>query len=167
VNSLVLRTHRSLVARLALALIVGVGSCQPEEAGLTPVDEAPHAPDIRGAWAAESYQLADGPTHPVAGRIFFDEHDWQVLFFVLDSAGAVHRGSGEGGGYELRGDSLVLTHLFNLSAGDAMGGLPESELRMNVHGEADAPEEPTRVERTGELLTLFFPSGNHMTFRRR
>jgi hypothetical protein len=126
-----------------------------------------HAPDIQGVWAAESYELADGPTHPVAGRIFFDEREWQVLFFVLDSAGTVHRGSGEGGDYVLRGDSLVLTHLFNLSAGDAMQGLPESELTMSVRRRADAPEEPTRVERTGELLTLFFPSGNRMTFRQR
>ena len=161
------RIPRRLVAPLALVLTLAVGSCQVDETDHTPVDEDPHAPDIRGAWAAESYHLADGPTHPVAGRIFFDERDWQVLFFVLDADGTVHRGSGEGGGYVLRGDSLVLTHLFNLSVGDALEGLPESELRMTVHGEANAPEEPTRVDRAGELLTLFFPSGNRMTFRQR
>ena len=159
--------QRRLFSSLTLMLTLAAGSCQADETGHTPVDEAPYAPDIRGAWAAESYQLADGPTHPVAGRIFFDERDWQVLFFVLDTDGTVHRGSGEGGGYVLRGDSLVLTHLFNLSVGDAMEGLPESDLRMTVRGEANAPEEPTRVERAGELLTLFFPSGNWMTFRRR
>jgi hypothetical protein len=162
-----LHTQRGPVTGLALALLLGIGSCEAEEADVTPVEEAPDAPDIRGAWAAESYHLADGPIHPVAGRIFFDEHDWQVLFFVLDSAGTVRRGSGEGGGYTLLGDSLVLTHLFNLSVGDAMEGLPESELTMTVRHDADAPEEPTRAERTGELLTLFFPSGNRMTFRQR
>jgi hypothetical protein len=162
-----LHTHRHLVVVLAPLLTLAVGSCQAEQTDLTPVADALHAPDIRGAWAAEAYRLADGPTHPVAGRIFFDKRDWQVLFFVLDADGSVHRGSGEGGGYVLQGDSLVLTHLFNLSVGDAMEGLPESELRMTVRGEADAPVEPTRVARAGDVLTLFFPSGNRMTFRQR
>lgn len=160
-------THRHRVARWTLALTIAVGSCQAEATNRAVVEEATLSPDIRGAWAAESYHLADGPVHPVAGRIFFDDGDWQVLFFVMDAEGAVHRGSGEGGGYVLRGDSLILTHLFNLSVGDALEGLLESELRMSVRDEADAPEEPTRVERAGDLLTLFFPSGNRMTFRER
>jgi hypothetical protein len=125
------------------------------------------ASDIRGAWAAERYVMAGGAVHDVAGRIFFAERDWQVLFFVLDEAGRVRRGSGEGGGYTLNEDRLVFTHLFNLSAGSEMEGLPAQELQMIVRAETDAPEEPTTIDIDGNRLTLFFPSGNRLTFRRR
>ncbi len=124
------------------------------------------SPGVRGVWAAQRYTLADGTTHPVAGRIFFAERDWQVLFFVLDDAGAPRRGSAEGGTYTLEGDRLVFTHLFNLSAGEAMAGLPAADLRMTARDAEGAPTEPTRIEIEGDTLTLHFPSGNHMTFRR-
>ena len=102
-----------------------------------------------------------------SGRIFFAERDWQVLFFVIDEGGEVRRGSAEGGTYTLDGDQLVFSHLFNLSVGDEMVGLPAAELRMISRSPEGAPLEPTDIRIDGDLLTLFFPSGNRMTFRRR
>ncbi len=123
--------------------------------------------DVQGAWQAERYILADGTEHPVAGRIFFTGNDWTVLFFVLDESGAARRGSGEGGSFTLRGDRLVFTHRYHLSAGESMPGLAASELRMVARGaDDDAPEEPCQVVRDGDRLRLNFPSGNVMTFTR-
>lgn len=130
---------------------------------------APHslaAQDIRGAWSAERYLLAEGQDHEVRGQIFFAERDWQVLFFVMDENGEPRRGSGEGGSYERTDDGVVFSHLFNLSVGEAMPGLAEAPLWMVARGPEGAPLEPTRVDVEGDLLTLYFPSGNRMTFRR-
>ena len=122
---------------------------------------------LLGAWAAERYHMAAGGEHEVQGRIFFSEGDWQVLFFVVDEEGHVRRGSGEGGTYALDGDQLVFSHLFNLSVGEEMVGLPAAELRMVSRSPEGAPLEPTDIRIDGDVLTLFFPSGNRMTFRRR
>lgn len=122
--------------------------------------------DVRGPWAADEYLLADGPTHVVRGQIFFGERDWQVLFLVMDETGAPRRGSAEGGTYERTDDGVVFRHLFNLSVGEAMEGLAEAPLRMVARDPEEAPLEPTRVGVEGGVLTLYFPSGNRMTFRR-
>ena len=122
---------------------------------------------LEGAWAAERYHLADGPVHDVRGHIFFGARDWQVLFFVLDDEGQPRRGSGEGGSYQLIDGQVVFTHLFNLSVGDAMPGLAATDLRMVVRDPEGAPTEPTDLRIAGDVLTLGFPSGNRMTFRRR
>ena len=97
--------------------------------------------------------MADGGEYEVQGRIFFTDREWQVLFFVVDEAGNVKRGSAEGGTYLLVGDGLVLTHLFNLSAGDAMPGLAAQELSMVSRRAEGAPTEPTRIELEGDQLT--------------
>ena len=123
--------------------------------------------DVHGAWRAHTYVLDDGITHTVDGLIFFTGRDWSVLFFVTDPHGEIKRGSGEGGTYRLSGDQLVLTHRYHLSTGEAMEGLPASDLRMVARGVDDAaPEEPCQVMRDGEKLTLYFPSGNSMLFER-
>jgi hypothetical protein len=135
---------------------------------LSPVaTQAQSAPDVVGAWAAERYFMADGGDHEVQGRIFFTDRDWQVLFFVIDEDGVTRRGSGEGGTYTLDGRQLVFTHLFNLSAGEEMLGLPAAELQMVARQPGDAPVEPTQIDVEGDLLTFHFPSGNRLTFRRR
>ncbi len=90
-----------------------------------------------------------------------------MLFFVVDEAGEVRRGSGEGGSYALRDGRLVFTHLFNLSVGEEMRGLPAADLRMVARAPEGAPLEPTDLGIQGDVLTLRFPSGNRMTFRRR
>lgn len=152
------RPARHLAATVPAMLLVMVSLAHAQAGAAT---------DLRGAWDAERYEMASGPVHEVRGRILFTDRDWQVLFFVLDEAGRVRRGSGEGGSYELRPGGLVFTHLFNLSVGDALPGLPAAELRMVARSPGEAPTEPTDVRVEGEVLTLFFPSGNRMIFRRR
>lgn len=120
--------------------------------------------ELRGSWIAEAYTLADGPVHDVAGQIHFTERDWLVLFFVLDR-GEPTRGSAEGGRYTLEGDRLTFEHLHHFSTGAGLPGLPESPLRMETRV-GDGPLEPSRVLVTGDRMTLFFPSGNRMSFRR-
>lgn len=121
---------------------------------------------VRGVWAAERYELATGEGLAVEGRIVFGERSWQVLYFVLDAEGRPRRGSGEGGDYLTRGDTVVFRHALHLSAGDSMPGLAASPLRMEVRSAGEAAEEPTRFGVEGDRLTLFFPSGNRMVFRR-
>ena len=120
---------------------------------------------ILGSWEARSYDLASGPRHDVEGLIFFAEQDWMVLFFVMDE-GEPKRGSAEGGRYELEGESLTFFHSYNFSHGEAMEGLEEQGLRMVVREISDAPDEPCRIELDGDSLTIRFPSGNSMSFRR-
>ena len=152
-------TSEMYMLRSFLALVAIAVACPPAV--------AQSAAELRGAWAAERYYMAERGDHDVQGRIFFAERDWQVLFFVIDEDGEVRRGSGEGGTYTLEGGQLVFSHLFTLSVGDEMAGLPAAELRMVSRSPEGAPLEPTDVRIEGDVLTLFFPSGNRMTFRRR
>ncbi len=117
-----------------------------------------------GVWTGERYELADGAQHPIRGQIFFTENSWQVLFFVMDGD-EVRRGSAEGGRYTLEGEQLVFEHLYHFSTGEEMQGLPASPLRLTAR-EGDGPLEPTGLEVAGDILTLHFPSGNRMRFRR-
>lgn len=128
--------------------------------GLAAQEEA-----LVGAWAAESYVLADGTHHEVVGRIFFTDVDWTVLFFVTED-GEPRRGSAEGGTYRASGKDLVFTHFYHLSAGEAMAGLPASPLRMDLRPPGGGAEEPSTFRVEGGRLTLFFPSGNQMEFSR-
>lgn len=123
-------------------------------------------PELRGAWRAEAYTLKDGTRHPVDGLILFTRSDWLVVFLVLDEQGSARRGSGEGGTYSLSGDTLGLRHRYNVSGGEAMSGLPESPLRLVARDGARAEDEACRAELRGDALTLHFPSGNSMRFRR-
>jgi len=135
----------------------------PTRAAASPQAEtAPGA--IVGAWEAQSYLLSTGEAHAIAGKIFFTASDWQVVFFVLDADGAPRRGSAEGGAYETEGESLTFMHRFNLSIGEALPGLPADELRMVVH--ETMTMEAARFAIDHDTLTLFFPSGNEMRFRR-
>jgi hypothetical protein len=122
-------------------------------------------PDIRGAWQADTYILKSGQRHPAKGLIVFTRSEWLVLFFVTPDGKTPERGSAEGGSYTLTNNALVFTHLYNLSSGRAVEGLPESPLRMELHDAADAPTEASRVEFTGDRMTIRFPSGNSFIFR--
>ena len=125
------------------------------------------SPTIHGAWQPERYLLKDGSELAVTGQIFFAEADWTVLFFVLGDDGEPKRGSGEGGTYTLKDDSLVFTHTYHLSSGEATGSLAESPLRMEIHDASEADTEPCTIDLKADDLTIYFPSGNAMTFRRR
>lgn len=155
------KTPRSRIAAAALAALLAGYS--PLSAQLPPAASAAEI-EITGAWEPVSYSLEDGPRHAVRGRIFFTDSEWLVLFFVMEDDHP-RRGSGEGGRYTLEGDRLVFTHLFHLSAGEEMSGLPESPLRMEARAD-EGPAEPTRVEMAGDRMVLYFPSGNSMEFRR-
>lgn len=124
------------------------------------------ASEISGAWRPERYILADGSVFSVKGLIFFTERDWTVLFFVEDENGEARRGSAEGGTYTLSGEGLTFTHLYHLSAGEKLGNLESAPLRMSVKEMGDAAQEPCRVEIEGESMTIYFPSGNRMTFEK-
>ena len=133
-----------------------------------PIPQSAAGPlDIRGAWKPETYRLKSGPVHEVTGLISFTEKDWSVLFFIVTDEGP-RRGSGEGGTYTLEGDKLTFRHLYNLSGGHAVDGFEASELSMRVRppDAEDAPAEPCTITIEDDLLTIFFPSGNQMTFRR-
>jgi len=149
---------RKAVVITVLLTIFGVASISLANANLYV--------DLRGGWETEKYLLNGGIEHPLKGRIFFTDREWTVLFFVIGSDSAPKRGSAEGGTYTLSGDRLVFTHRYHLSFGDAMQGLAESPKRMSVQENAGAPNEPCAVELKGEVLTIRFPSGNRMTFRR-
>ncbi len=122
------------------------------------------SPQIQGAWHPEQYILPNGITHNVDGLIVFTESDWNVLFFVTDN-GEPRRASAEGGSYFLRGDRLILTHDYNFAYGDEVRGLAATPPSYRILGAAAATELCT-VEMTDDSMTLFFPSGNSMTFRR-
>jgi len=117
---------------------------------------------VSGAWHPEIYTLKDGTEQEVTGLIFFTDRDWTVLFFTKDGRGGLERGAGEGGTYTLEEDRLVFTHLYHLS-GVAGGSTP---LKMSAKSPEDAELEPCRIELAGEVLTIYFPSGNRMQFRR-
>lgn len=138
---------------------------------------------LLGAWRPREYRLAGGEVLPVDGRIVFlgeegaSEGEWLVVFFVPgggdggepEGSGTPLRGSAEGGQFFRDGETLTLTHAYHLSAGEAVGPLPEAPLRMAMRSIREAAErhrEPCRFTIAGDRLTLFFPSGNSMVFSR-
>jgi hypothetical protein len=122
--------------------------------------------DLRGAWRAESYVLKDGSVHHVEGLMLFTEKEWAVVYFVKDQEGKPQRGAGEGGPYRLEGDRLVLTRDYLVIASNAIGTLPEIPLRFDVPGVKEPVSEECRLEHASDRITIEFPSGNRMGFRR-
>ena len=142
---------------LTLLILLTSGGCQTSVNVSDPLE---------GAWKPTSYNLKSGESHSVEGSIFFQDGRWLVLFYVLDSDGNPARGSAEGGPYSTSGERLSLSHLYNLSSGEALSGLEANELEMVLRREgAGAPEECTyQIEE--DRLTIEFPSGNSMDFSR-
>lgn len=122
--------------------------------------------EVRGAWHPDTYILKDGTRHAVRGSIVFTDREWSVLFLIAPDGRTPLRGSAEAGTYRLTGNRLVFSHLYNLSGGGAVEGIPESPFEMNLHAAGEAPSEPCTVERSGSRLTIRFPSGNAMEFER-
>ena len=154
-------------SRIILAAILVLGAAVSTAAANTPAQSAAGPLDIRGSWKPETYRLKSGPIHEVTGLITFTKKDWSVLFFIVTDEGP-RRGSGEGGTYTLDGDKLTFRHLYNLSGGHAVEGFEASDLSMRVRPKdaVDAPSEPCTITIEEDLLTIFFPSGNQMAFRR-
>lgn len=123
--------------------------------------------DIRGGWRPEVYRLKGGTQHTVTGTLFFGPKEWSVLFFVMGDKVPLF-GSSEGGTYALEGQQLHFTHLYHLSSGQAVPGVPASGPGLSVWtpGSKDTPSEVCKIDLQGDRLTIHFPSGNAMTFRR-
>lgn len=121
--------------------------------------------NIQGAWKPETYFLKDGGQHRVEGLIFFTETDWTVLFFVLDEDDTPQKASGEGGTYTLNENKLVFTHTYHMSGGNSVGSLQASPLKMEINNAAKASTESCTIELNQDNLTIYFPSGNSMTFK--
>lgn len=102
----------------------------------------------------------------MTGLITFKEKDWSVLFLIIKDKEPL-RGSAEGGTYTLEGDKLVFRHLYNLSGGYAVEGMAVSDLTMRARDPkiADVPAESCTIQVKDDVLTIFFPTGNQMTFR--
>lgn len=121
--------------------------------------------DLRGSWKSEIYTLKDGTRHVMPGLLIFTKTDWTTLWVITVDGKAV-RGAGEGGTYTVSGDKLTFTHLFNVSGGKAVTEMPESPLRVEANNPDRAPIEPCTVKLNGDRLTIHFPSGNQIAFRR-
>ena len=170
---------RAATSSLLAVSLLALGACSSPGEPTTANSDAPTvaaAPDpIVGSWRPRAYRL-EGEELPVDGRIVFlasrkdgASGEWFVNFFVTGEEGAAVRGSAEGGEWSRDGKSLLLTHQFHLSAGDAVGSLPAAPLAMALRSAAEAADnhrEPCEVTVDENLLTLFFPSGNSMTFER-
>lgn len=139
---------------------VACGSAAADDAAAGSADR------LAGVWRAETYELAAGATHEVRGRITFADGAWLVVFFVVDDEGTPRHGSAEGGTYSLDGDRLVFRHEYHLAGGEGVAGIPSSPLRLELRDAGEARVEPSLIGLEGERLTIHFPSGNRMTFRR-
>ena len=132
--------------------------------GTIPLFSGIGEPELQGAWKIEGYELKEGGVPRVRGTIIFGEHDWVVLFFVVDAEGRPLRASGEGGAYVLEGDRLVFTHMYLMSSGgEPVDGLSKNPPEMKLDGRQ---KEECRIELTGKKLTIFFPSGNLLRLAR-
>ena len=173
----VARPATSSVLAVGLLALGACGSPREPTAANSDTATITAAPDpIVGSWRPRAYRLEGGEELPVDGRIVFvasredgGSGEWFVAFFVIGEDGSTLRGSAEGGEWSRDGRSLLLTHQYHLSAGEAAGPLPAAPLAMALRSAAEAADnhrEPCEVTVDENLLTLFFPSGNSMTFER-
>ena len=168
------RRIRAAALACLWTVAAGPGAAFPAAGEPQPGVEAASADEVTGAWRPRIYRIGgESPAElPVDGRIRFDPGspgEWFVVFFVTGAEGEPKRGSAEGGQWFREGESLVLTHAWHLSIGEAVHPLPEAPLRMALRPLAEAAEshrEPCRAEVDGDRLTLFFPSGTSMSFVR-
>ena len=105
--------------------------------------------------------MKDGEEISVTGQIFFSDKNWQVLFFVLNENGDPVRASAEGGDYLLEQDNLTFYHLYNYSVDDL-----NVSSKLEVFNQENRREELCRIKLVGEDLTIYFPSGNSMIFKK-
>ena len=103
--------------------------------------------------------VVEAYVHVAVGCVVLAEHRHRA------DNGEPRRASAEGGSYFLRGDRLILTHDYNFVYGDEVRGLAATPPSYRILGAAAATELCT-VEMTEDFMTLSFPSGNSMTFRR-
>lgn len=105
--------------------------------------------------------MKDSDELSVTGQIFFSDKNWQVLFFVLNENGDPVRASAEGGDYILEQDNLTFYHLYNYSGNDQ-----NAPSMLRVFNQETKQEESCTIKLVGENLTIYFPSGNSMIFKK-
>lgn len=150
-------TGRHLIIAIVLAASLTLGQ----------MAQAADSTEIKGAWRPEEYRLREGIVKKVTGLIFFSEKDWSVLFFIVTDDGP-QQASAEGGTYQLEGNRLVFKHLYNFSGGKEVAGKKDTGQTMVARNPSvsEIPSEACTIELKDDLLTIHFPSGNLMTFRR-
>ncbi len=116
---------------------------------------------LKGTWRPELYVMKDSDELSVTGQIFFSDKNWQVLFFVLNENGDPVRASAEGGDYILEQDNLTFYHLYNYSGNDQ-----NAPSMLRVFNQETKQEESCTIKLVGENLTIYFPSGNSMIFKK-
>ena len=119
------------------------------------------SPVLKGTWRPEKYVIKNSEELSVTGQIFFSDKNWQVLFFVLNENGDPVRASAEGGDYLLEQENLTFYHLYNYSVDDR-----NASSRLKVFNQENKQEELCRIKLVGEDLTIYFPSGNSMIFKK-
>jgi len=119
------------------------------------------SPQIKGTWRPEKYVMKDSEELFVTGQIFFSDKNWQVLFFVLNENGDPVRASAEGGDYILEQNNLTFYHLYNYSGDDQ-----NATTMLKVFNQENRQEESCKIKLVGEDLTIYFPSGNSMIFKK-
>ena len=119
------------------------------------------ASSLKGTWRPELYVMKDSDELSVTGQIFFSDKNWQVLFFVLNEKGDPVRASAEGGDYILEQDNLTFYHLYNYSGNDQ-----NTPSMLRVFNQETKQEESCTIKLVGENLTIYFPSGNSMIFKK-
>src|SRR5262249_47037069 len=147
--------------------VVGTALVMTALAGAASESTRVHAADVdlRGSWKSEIYTLKDGTRHVMPGLLIFTKTDWTTLWVITVDGKAV-RGAGEGGTYAVSGDKLTFNHLFNVSDRKAVRAMAGSPLRVESNSPDRAPLEPCTVALNGDQLTIHFPSGNQIGFRR-
>jgi len=125
-------------------------------------------PDLRGAWRVDKYILKNGEMLSPPGTIIFTEKEWLTVFIITDEDKNLQSGNTEGGTYSVNGNQLVFKFLYNIYAGQKevkVLGKPAG-INMKVMDAANASSEECTFKIEGEVLTIYFPSGNRFTYNR-
>ena len=118
---------------------------------------------LPGAWEARRTELAGGADYPMAGHLVFGAEGWVAAWAMVDSAGAVHRVTGEHGRWSPAEGGVELTVADRVTWGEERPGLTATPTRL----ETSVGETATvATAGSGGLLVLRFPGWGRMRFLR-
>ena len=110
--------------------------------------------------------MADGTLHRMEGLLVLLDGHWAAVHVLMDDRVA-RRGAGEGGTYAATTETIEFTHLWHVSAGLDVEGVPRDDLARLVRNEAAAARrERCRYHVDAEALSIAFPSGNRLRLSR-
>ena len=124
--------------------------------------------DLRGAWQVDKYILKNAEILSPPGIIIFTEKDWLTVFFITDKEKNLQSCSTEGGTYSVDGNQLVFKFLYNSYAGKEEVKVLDKPagIKMKVSDSGHASSEKCTFKIEGDVLTIYFPSGNRFTYHR-